>query len=305
MADYLTLADLRSAIQKAISDNKASKTTLVDFMINQVYRNEIMVADRMYPMFWMVDVVDTLACFASASITGVSKADPCVVTVANTYSEGDLVSIYNITGMTELNNRTFRVGSAAQGLLTTAIPLLDLDGSAIDSSSYTAWSSGGTVHHRGLTLSQSVQTLVSAKWHDSIKMLPISIEESEGENEWWGDGTAVPSRYQHRKVFTAAGAETDQLIWFYGAGEAKDLRFRYEKRATKLTDAAHVPLLPTQFHHTIVAGAVARLAESKVQVENPSIWPNIYATQLGQLKRFNRAWWAKFEENKDKKAFMQ
>ena len=54
MADYLTLADLREAVQKAISDNKATKTTLVDYMINMVYLNEIMVVDQMFPLFWMV-----------------------------------------------------------------------------------------------------------------------------------------------------------------------------------------------------------------------------------------------------------
>ena len=304
MANYLTLADLREAIYKAISDNKGTKETLVDYMINMVYLNEIMTVDTMYPLFWMVDPVDTLACCASASITGVSKADPCVVTVANTYSEGDLVSIYNITGMTELNNRTFRVGSAAQGLLTTAIPLLDLDGTAIDSSSFTAWSSGGTVHHRGLTLSQSVQSIVSAKWHDSIKMSPLSIKETE-DSEYWGDGTATPSRYYHRKAYTAAGVETDQLIWFYGASAAEDLRLWYERRPSRLTSVGNVPELPYEFHHAIIAGVATRLAENNVQVENAVIWPKVYAGQLDAITKHNRQWWARQEENLNSRAFMQ
>lgn len=78
---------------------------------------------------------------SSINITGVTKANPCVVTVANSYSVGDVVYIDGIVGMTQLNKRFFKL-SAVSG---TTITLADLNGVAINSSAYTTWSSGGTV----------------------------------------------------------------------------------------------------------------------------------------------------------------
>lgn len=75
------------------------------------------------------------------SITGISKANPCVVSVTNSYSIGDWVYISGISGMTELNGRYFIV-HAASG---TNITLYDLFGNAVNSTTYGTWSAGGTV----------------------------------------------------------------------------------------------------------------------------------------------------------------
>ncbi len=74
---------------------------------------------------------------ASTTITGVTAANPAVVTTSapHGYSAGDLVLIDGIVGMTELNARYFTV--ASPGASTFQL-------SGEDSSAYTAWSSGGT-----------------------------------------------------------------------------------------------------------------------------------------------------------------
>ena len=77
------------------------------------------------------------------NITGVSSANPCVVTAANSYNVGDQVYITGIAGPMGLllNNRYFLV-HAASG---TTITLYGCAGFAIDSSSTAAYTSGGTV----------------------------------------------------------------------------------------------------------------------------------------------------------------
>lgn len=75
------------------------------------------------------------------NITGATQANPCVVSVVNSYSVGDWVYITNVVGMTQLNGRYFRVGAASAG----TISLQDLNGVDINSTTYTAYSSGGTV----------------------------------------------------------------------------------------------------------------------------------------------------------------
>ena len=77
------------------------------------------------------------------TITGISQADPCVITVANTYNTGDTDWVYvtGIVGMTELNGKYFIINVRDAATIT----IYDLFGNAVDSSAFTAWSSGGTV----------------------------------------------------------------------------------------------------------------------------------------------------------------
>lgn len=79
---------------------------------------------------------------SSKTITGVTQASPGVVTSASHgFSNGDEVFIDSIVGMTRLNGRYFLVAGATANTFT----LTDLAGNAIDTSAFTAYSSGGTV----------------------------------------------------------------------------------------------------------------------------------------------------------------
>jgi hypothetical protein len=72
---------------------------------------------------------------AAAAITGISQANPGVVTVpAHGYSTGDVVFLDEIGGMTELNRRSVRVT-----VLSSSTFSVD-----VDTSGYGAWTSGGT-----------------------------------------------------------------------------------------------------------------------------------------------------------------
>lgn len=78
---------------------------------------------------------------ADDTITGATQADPVVVTVSNSYSNGDEIFIDDVVGMTELNTKRFIVqnvtGSTVE--LTDQVTGVDIDGTA-----FTAYSSGGT-----------------------------------------------------------------------------------------------------------------------------------------------------------------
>lgn len=74
---------------------------------------------------------------AAKNITGITQANPAVVTSnAHGYSNGDEVFITGVVGMTQVNGRRFTVAGAAANTFQL---------SGIDSSAYTAYSSGGTV----------------------------------------------------------------------------------------------------------------------------------------------------------------
>lgn len=105
---------------------KTSDTYILEFgdQVMRVYRNGLQVLTG-----------------SAKTITGVTQADPGVVTSASHgYSNGDEIYIDSIAGMTELNGRNYKVANVT----TNTFTLQDLFGNDIDTSGYTAYSSGGS-----------------------------------------------------------------------------------------------------------------------------------------------------------------
>ena len=78
---------------------------------------------------------------SNLTITGATQANPCILTIpGNTYVIGDWINVASVDGMTQLNGRYFSITNVAGNLVTIA----DLNGVAINSTSYDAYISGGT-----------------------------------------------------------------------------------------------------------------------------------------------------------------
>jgi len=104
------------------------------------------------------------------TITGVSLADPCEITIgANTHREGQQVKVSGVVGTTELNGNTYQVkASTATGVTLKSIAGVDLDATAftayvsdgiaeidddVDGSDFTAYISGGEARKAVTTIS--------------------------------------------------------------------------------------------------------------------------------------------------------
>lgn len=80
---------------------------------------------------------------SAVTITGISQADPGVVTYSGADpSNGDEVYISGVYGMREVNGQWYKVANVNAGANT--FELTDRDGNDVDTSSYTAYTSGGT-----------------------------------------------------------------------------------------------------------------------------------------------------------------
>ena len=78
---------------------------------------------------------------SNTTITGATAANPVVITdTAHGYSNGDEVYISSIVGMTELNGKYYLVANKN----ANDFEITDVDGTNIDGSAFTAYSSGGT-----------------------------------------------------------------------------------------------------------------------------------------------------------------
>ena len=298
MADFLTFEQIYQAVERLVKQS-GGRRDLAKNVINMVYLDEVLEADDLYPLYWLRKMVDSKAAFAPMTITGVTIAAQGLIAAVNTISEGDVFTIYNIVGTTELNNRTFKAGTVAQGLTAAAIPLNDLDSGVVSTVGMTAWTSGGTAHHRGVTMDvNNTQRILSAAWHDEDEMREIDSKTLEEEQRWWDDATTRPKRYMQYKSYDNAGVELNLMLWFPASDAAYDLRWWEVIRGTLLSADADVPLLPPQFHNTIISGAAVRLIESSAQVENAVVWPGIYAGQLGAIASFNRKFYQNHEMEK-------
>ena len=76
-------------------------------------------------------------------ISAITKANPGVVTSnSHGYSNGDFVNISGVVGMTEVNNKTFKVANKA----TNTFQLTDIDGNNVNTTNFTTYSSGGVAN---------------------------------------------------------------------------------------------------------------------------------------------------------------
>ena len=105
---------------------KTTDTYILEFgdQVMRVFRNGLQVIDA-----------------TDKTITGVTQADPGVITSnSHGFSNGDEIYIDSVAGMTELNGRNYRVANRT----TNKFTLTNLFGDAIDTTGFTAYTSGGT-----------------------------------------------------------------------------------------------------------------------------------------------------------------
>ena len=108
---------------------------------------------------------------SNKTITGITQANPGVVTsTAHGFSNGDTVVISGVVGMTQVNGKRFKVASVA----ANTFALQDIDGVNVNTTSYTAYSSGG-IANRVYTLTTTYLTanLPTLKFAQSADVMYI------------------------------------------------------------------------------------------------------------------------------------
>lgn len=103
----------------------------------QLNDNQYTVANRKTNTFELMSIYTN----TERTITGISQGIPGVVTyTGERINDGDYILIGSVAGMTELNGRYFKAAATT----TTTFELTDLDDVNVDTTVYTAYTSGGT-----------------------------------------------------------------------------------------------------------------------------------------------------------------
>jgi hypothetical protein len=136
---------------------------------------------------------------ATKNITGASADNPCVITSnAHGYSNGDVIMITSVVGMTQLNDRLYVVANKADNTFEL---------SGVDSSGYTAYSSAGTL---------TKGTFYAAK--SSVAMKAFTKENSGATDHWGATGVAAMMDAFTPPFKTATGAVTGAGAQRFGSG---------------------------------------------------------------------------------------
>lgn len=117
---------------------KATRLQKFEFSTTQAYAIEF---GDLYARFYM-NGGQILEAAQAITVGGITQASPAVVNLtAHGYTTGEEVYVDGVVGMTQVNGRNFKVGTTT----ANTFQLLNMDGSNLDSTAYTAYSSGGTV----------------------------------------------------------------------------------------------------------------------------------------------------------------
>jgi hypothetical protein len=305
MADYKQYSDIYGDVCRVIGDLQQARVAEVKPVINMVYLNEICVCDELYPLNWLMDLIDDVKTKNEATLTAITKANPAVVTsTAHGFVTGDIIQFGAITGMTELSNRIAVVVRTSADAYT----LKDLSGAAIDSTNYGAVGTAGKAYHRGVTLGKNFRSIKVFNFRDySIPLTPIGMQEAEKNTSLYDvTSESRPTRYLHKAYAATDGTEYQRLLWFTVPDTNYYARIWGEKMPSRLSETSDVPALPARFHDAIVSGAVTRLVQhGAVQVENAVIWPGLYKMHVDAIKTENRAWWRKHEKDERSGLYLQ
>lgn len=132
---YVTITD--SNIANVTTDDAVEFRTPVSIggiVLSGVYPIDLVLGTTQYRVLAGTTATSTQA---NATITGATQANPCVITTsgAHGFSNGQLIYIYGVVGMTQLNGRLYTLANVTG----TTFEL-----SGVNSTGYTAYTSGGT-----------------------------------------------------------------------------------------------------------------------------------------------------------------
>lgn len=152
--------------------------------------------------------------FNTQAVTNITQADPAVVTYSgdDNYNDGDIIRMDNVSGMTEVNGVQYIVANVNTGANT--FELNDTDGNNIDSTGFTAYTSGGDLYNVSNCPSAATfyeQRLIYGGSINSPETLWFS-KSADFDDFTQGTGATDGIKYT-----VAVGEDANNIQWIKGA----------------------------------------------------------------------------------------
>lgn len=234
------------------------------------------------PLAWNKEVYDELFTRYYAEISAITAADPGVITADSVdpdltsdhgFQTADIIYLDGVNGsnsLHRLNQRLFRAVRAS----ATTITLKTLDGqTAIDTSDYEAYDSGGKIYHAGFVIAASTLEPSSGtdyKWAvkrffdvnvDGYPCDPISHEQAVKEQI--NRPGSRPKRWRYQQYGYGAFTTVEHMIlWYPYPSQRFNIKIHIEKDYPDIATftSAIYPPHPNFIHDFIWRRALAKLA---------------------------------------------
>ena len=167
----------------------------------------------------------TLTTSADKTVSGVTKANPGVVTTSTDhgYTEGDFVTFTNIGGMTQLNGNVYKVGTVGS---STTFNLQDSGGTNLNTGSYGTFSAGG---------SDTVNKLTDPVLNTTTDYYPSSVTFFEQRLVFAGSNNNPQSVWFSKSAaytnFTTGVNDTDAMVYTIASNKVNAIRFMSAQRS--------------------------------------------------------------------------
>lgn len=274
------------------------------------------------PLAWNREVYDEIFTRYYATASAITNASTGVITCDSVdpdltsdhgFQTNDIVYIRGINGTERLNDRLFRAVRAS----ATTMTLKTLDGqTAIDTTNYETYSSGGTIYHAGIVLPASTIEpsggTASYEW-DIKRVFDVQFDLQPGCNpiteeaakEWLAPGSRpVKWRYQ-QYAFASFGTVEHLLFWYNFPSQKYNIRVSLEKAYPDLSSwtASVYPPAPAQIHDYIWHRALSNLAtqsetarrmakdgadNTKMEIVNANYWIAKAAQEEVEIMEYSR-----------------
>jgi len=197
---------------------------------DQINNRRYLVADATTHTFSLVKTEDRV------DILGVTQADPAVVTApSHGKSDGDVVGIFSVVGMTELNGATYKVANSTDD----TYELNTVAGAGVDSSAYTAYASGGVMYDAEDSTAMSVYieggkvrkvvTTLSNLWHLEGKEVVILADGNVISGKTIANGKVTPGEELSRahvglRYISDIETLNPEIVFRSGSIQGKNMR---------------------------------------------------------------------------------
>jgi hypothetical protein len=203
------------------------------------------------------------------TVTGITKAEPAIVSVSGSHglTNGDFVTITGAIGMTQINNGSYFIKSASAGSfeLYTESTLT----TKLDSTGFTAWSSGG-----------SVASPIRFYSGDRVKISGVGGMTELNGNKYY----VKPLTYRTFELYSNAALTTPVAstgYTTYTSGGVVDENFTYAISAVTNTNPARVTF--TETHHYSDGDLVKIESATGMTRINGSYYAKVYDTTTIEL----------------------
>ncbi len=166
---------------------------------------------------WSINAIYLGEPQAAKTITGATQANPGVITSSSHgFSNGDPVLIEAVSGMTELNDKYFKVANVTSNTFT----LQDIDSNNINTTGFTAYTSGGTAKK----IVPSVPALYGAANNPSVvtffeQRLVFGATSNNPQTLFFSKSA------QYENFTIGSGADNDALIYTIASNKVNAIRY--------------------------------------------------------------------------------